>query len=209
MSGMHRGAFRIAPVAVLCGLTIAAAGCARKSVTRIEPTAVTDLSGRWNDTDSRLVANALIDQSLSHRWAAQYSSANGGEAPTVIVGSFRNRSSEHIAVETFVNDLERAFIASGVVRLVASGSERAEIRDERDDQQENARADTRAQLAQELGADYMLLGEIQSIEDQEGGETVVYYQIDATLVDVESNVRVWAGQHEIKKLIDRRRLRLD
>lgn len=208
MSGLQKGAIRIAPLAVLCGLTFTAAACARKSVTRIEPTAVTDLSGRWNDTDSRVVANALIEQSLSHRWAENYSSANGGEAPTVIVGSFRNRSAEHIAVETFVNDLERAFIESGVVRLVASGSERAEIRGERDDQQENARADTRARLAQELGADYMLLGEIQSIEDQEGSETVVFYQVDATLVDVESNVRVWAGKHEIKKLIDRRRLRL-
>jgi len=208
MSGLHRGAHRIAPIAVLCGLTIAAAGCARKSVTRIEPTAVTDLSGRWNDTDSRLVANALIEQSLSSPWAERYSSAHGGEAPTVIVGSFRNRSAEHIAVETFVNDLERAFIGSGAVRLVASGGERAEIRDERDDQQENARADTRARLAQELGANYMLLGEIQSIEDTEGGESVVFYQIDATLVDVESNVRIWAGQHEIKKYIDRRRLRL-
>jgi uncharacterized protein (TIGR02722 family) len=208
MSGLHRGASRIAPTALLCALTVAAAGCARKSVTRIEPTAVTDLSGRWNDTDSRLVANELIEQSLAHPWAEQYSRAHGGEVPTVIVGSFRNRSSEHIAVETFVNDLERAFIGSGVVRVVASGSERAEIRDERDDQQENARADTRAQLAQELGADYMLLGEIQSIEDSEGGEAVVFYQIDATLVDVESNVRIWAGQHEIKKVIDRRRLRL-
>ena len=208
MSGLLKGARHMAPVAVLCGLTITAAGCARKSVTRIEPTAVTDLSGRWNDTDSRLVANALIEQSLSHRWAEQYSSANGGEAPTVVVGSFRNRSAEHIAVETFVNDLERALIGSGAVRLVASGTERAEIRGERDDQQDNARADTRAQVAHELGANYMLLGEIQSIEDQEGGESVVFYQVDATLVDVESNVRVWAGHHEIKKHVDRRRLRL-
>ncbi len=208
MSGLQKGAIRVAPMVVLCAFTVTATACARKSVTRIEPTAVTDLSGRWNDTDSRLVANALIEQSLSHPWAEQYSSAHGGEVPTVIVGSFRNRSAEHIAVETFVNDLERALIGSGSVRLVAGGGERAEIRGEREDQQENARADTRARLAQELGADYMLLGEIQSIEDREGGESVVFYQVDATLVDVESNVRVWAGQHEIKKYIDRRRLRL-
>ncbi|MEN8376832.1 MAG: penicillin-binding protein activator LpoB [Gemmatimonadota bacterium] len=206
MSGLQWGAKRIVPIALLSGLTISA-GCARKSVTRIEPTAVTDLSGRWNDTDSRLVANALIEQSMSHRWAEDYSAANGGDAPTVLVGSFRNRSAEHIPVETFVNDLERALIGSGAVRLVASGTERAEVREERDDQQDNARSDTRARLAQELGANYMLLGEIQSIEDTEGGESVVYYQVDATLVDVESNVRIWAGQHEIKKLIDRRRLR--
>ncbi len=190
----------------LAGLLLfATAGCASKQVSRIDPSSVTDLSGRWNDTDSRLVANALIEQSMESPWATRYSNANGGEAPTVIVGSFRNRSMEHIPVGTFVNDLERAFINSGVVQLVAGGEEREEIRSERADQQENARADTRARLARELGANYMLQGEIQTIEDQEGGETVVYYQVDATLVDVESNVQTWVGQHQIKKYIERRR----
>jgi penicillin-binding protein activator len=61
-------------------------------------------------------------------------------------------------------------------------------------------------MAQELGANYMFLGEITAIEDQEGRERVIYYQIDATLTDLESNVRVWAGQHQIKKYITRSRV---
>ena len=64
---------------------------------------------------------------------------------------------------------------------------------------------TRSQIGQEMGAKYMLQGEIQSIEDGSGREKVVYYQIDATLVDLESNVKVWAGQHKIKKYIERKR----
>jgi len=191
----------------LLGLTVLAAGCARKRVTRIEPTAVTDLSGRWNDTDSRLVANQLIEQSLSHGWVTQFAETHGGEPPTVIVGSFRNLTMEHVPMSTFMRDLERAFINSGAVRVVASPEEREEVRAERQDQQEHARADTRARMAQELGANYMLQGEIQAIEDQEGREKVIFYQVDATLIDLESNVRVWAGQHEIKKYIERARLR--
>ncbi len=190
----------------LLGLTVLAAGCARKRVTRIEPTAVTDLSGRWNDTDSRLVANQLIEQSLSHAWARRYAETHGGEPPTVIVGGFRNRTMEHVPVSTFIRDLERAFINSGAVRLVASPEEREEVRAEREDQQEHARADTRARMAQELGADYMLQGEIKAIEDEEGREQVIFYQVDATLTDLESNVRVWAGQHKIKKYIERARI---
>lgn len=187
-------------------LTALVAGCAKR-VTRIDPASVTDLSGRWNDTDSRLVANALIDQSLTDPWISSYSAANAGQPPTVIVGSFANRTTEHIAVETFLNDLERAFVGSAAVRVVASPTERLEIRAERNDQQENARPDSRARLAQELGANYMLQGTIQSIEDQEGRERIVYYQIDATLVDLESNVKVWTGQHRIKKYIERGRIR--
>lgn len=196
----------LARTALLLVLAVSVAGCASKQVTRIDPNSVTDLSGRWNDTDSRLVANALIEQSLGHDWARRYASANGGQAPAVIVGEFANRSHEHIAVGTFVRDLEAAFISSGAVRVVASADERSEVRTEREDQQEHARADTRARMAQELGARYMLQGDIQTISDEEGRERVMYYQIDARLVDLESNEKVWTGQHRIKKYIERSRL---
>lgn len=199
----RRDAPTLLVVALLLGGGLAA--CGGKQVSRIDPSSVTDLSGRWNDTDSRLVANALIGQSLDSRWLNQYTSRNGGERPTVIVGRFRNRTMEHVPVNTFLNDLERAFINSGRVSLVAAGDEREEIRAERQDQQEHARADTRAALGQELGADFILQGELQAIEDEEGDEKVVYYQADATLVDLQSNVTVWSGQHRIKKYIERDR----
>jgi uncharacterized protein (TIGR02722 family) len=195
---------RVGILVVAAGLPLA---CGGKQVTRIDPTAVTDLSGRWNDTDSRLVANELISSSLTEPWLRRYTEAGGGDAPVVIVGDFRNRTMEHIAVNTFVKDLERAFVNSGSVRVVASAEERADVRDERRDQQENARADTRAKMAQESGARYMLQGVIEAIEDREGRETVVFYQIDATLIDLQSNEKVWVGQHKIKKHIERGRIR--
>jgi len=198
--------------AAILVIAVLAASCSNKNVSRIEPDTVTDLSGQWNDTDSRLVANALIEQSLTDPWLERYSNANGGDPPTVIVGSFRNRSSEHIPVSTFVNDLESAYINSGAVTVVAGDAERDQIRDERDDQQQNARSDTRAGLGQELGANYVLQGELHSMEDEEETtrfgatrkEKIVFYQVDARLVDLESNAVVWAGQHKIKKYIERK-----
>jgi hypothetical protein len=189
-------------------LLVAAAGCFSKRVTRIEPTAVTDLSGRWNDTDSRLVANQLVEQTLGAGWAKRYTDTHGGEAPTVVVGTFANRTMEHIAVGTFVKDIERALITTGSARVVASGGQRAEMRDERKDQQQNARADTRARQGQELGARYMLAGDLQAIEDVDGRERVVFYQVDASLIDLETNTKVWVGQHKIKKYVERARFGL-
>lgn len=207
MSGRMRFP-RLARVGILAVAAFLPLACASKQVTRIDPDAVTDLSGRWNDTDSRLVANELITSSLTEPWLRRYTEANGGEAPVVIVGSFRNRTMEHIAVNTFVKDLERAYITSGAVRVVANPDERDEVRDERRDQQENASAATRARMAQETGARYMLQGNIEAIEDREGRERVIFYQIDATLVDLQSNERVWAGQKQIKKLITNSRARM-
>jgi penicillin-binding protein activator len=196
---------RAAAVAITALLPVA---CGGREVTRIDPNSVTDLSGRWNDTDSRLVANQLIKESLTSDWARRYAEAHGGDAPAVLIGDFRNRTMEHIATGTFARDLERAFINSGAVKVVASSEERDDVRAERIDQQENARADTRAKMAQELGAKYMLQGTIEAIADQEGREKVVFYQIDATLVDVESNLKVWTGQQKIKKYIEKPRVRL-
>ena len=191
-------------------IALSMAACSKTNVSRIDPASVTDLSGKWNDTDSRLVAEELIYQSLSGQWLARHADARGGEAPSVIVGTFRNRSSEHIPVGTFVADLERAYVNSGTITLVAGGTAREELRDERDDQQENARAGSRAGLGQELGAQFILQGELHSIEDEETSRTVgrrsekiVFYQVDAQLVDLESNIVVWAGQHKIKKYIER------
>ena len=199
---------RLASRAALVVLVAAGAGCQTKQVNRIDPAAVTDLSGRWNDTDSRLVANELIKQSLDGAWVKRFSDAHGGAAPSVIVGDFANKTYEHIAVGTFLNDLERAFTNSGAVQVMAGGTARDAIRDERADQQTNANAGTRSKMSNETGARYMLQGEIQAIEDSEGKEKVVFYQIDAAMVDMESNAKVWVGQHKIKKYILRPRVGL-
>ena len=206
MLTLHRGRIVrvLAASAALAGASTLA-GCATKQVSRIDPATVTDLSGRWNDTDSRLVANELIEQSLGADWARSYARAHGGEPPALIVGGFENRSMEHIPVGTFVRDLERAYLSSGAVRVVAASEERAELRAERADQQEHAQAATRARPGQEQGARYLLRGDLQSIEDGAGGERVRFYQVDAALVDLETNVKVWAGQHKIKKYVERRR----
>ncbi len=205
----HRPLFTAAArvsAALLLLLTIGA--CYSKRVTRIEPSAVTDLSGRWNDTDSRLVANQLVQQTLDAGWAKRYTELHGGDAPTVIVGTFANRTLEHIQVGTFVRDIENALITTGSARVVASGTERAELRDERKDQQQNSRADTRTRPGQEIGARYALTGEVQAIEDVDGRERIVFYQVDAVLVDLETNTKVWVGQHKIKKYVERARFGL-
>lgn len=189
---------------VIAGLILS--GCAAsKKVERVEVETTIDLSGRWNDTDSRLVSEEMILDCLNHPWIAKHMRDNSGKTPTVIVGSMRNKSTEHIAVKTFVNDIERAFINSGEVNVVASVVEREELRSEKEDQRVFANPDTIKEMGMELGADYMMTGEINTIQDQEGGQKVTFYQVDLTLTNVKTNVKIWLGQKKIKKLISRNR----
>ena len=188
--------------AVLIGI-IAFSGCSSsKQVTRVDADTTIDLSGRWNDTDSRMVADEMIDDCLNHPWINNHGMSTGGR-PAVIVGGIRNKSMEHIPVATFITDIERAFINTGKVRPVSSSGERSEIRAERADQAEFASLETVKQMGRERGADYMMTGEINTIEDREGGDQVVFYQTDLTLTNIETNEKVWIGQKEIKKFIGR------
>ena len=181
------------------------AACAT-SVERVASDSTIDLSGAWNDTDSRLVAEEMIEDALSRPWAGEFTGRTG-KRPVVIVGTVRNLSHEHINVKTFVADMERALINSGRVDFVASRDDRGEIRDERLDQDLNAREDTCNAAGQELGADFMMQGQINTIIDVEGKEQVRYYQVDLTLISMADNRKVWLGQKKIKKYVKNAKLR--
>ncbi len=181
-------------------------GCgASRKVTRIEPEAVVDLSGRWNDTDSRLVAEEMIRDALARPWLEEFI-IQKGKKPDVIVGRIRNESYEHISVETFIQDLERELTNSGKVNFVAGKSEREQIREERLDQTRHASEESAKRPGQEAGADFMLIGSINSILDESKGKKVIYYQVDLRLVDMETNRKAWLGQKKIKKLLTRKRV---
>jgi len=186
-------------------MAVLIAGCGPK-VSRIEVNEVKDLSGAWNDTDSRLVSEEMINDMLERPWSRTYTQ-QFNRLPAVIVGTIRNLSSEHINLNTFVGDIERAMINSGRVTFVASSQERQEIRGERKDQDINAREDTRKAMGQELGADFMLKGSINTIIDMEGKTQVRYYQVDLALISLTDNRKVWLGQKKIKKLVKNSRLR--
>jgi len=175
-------------------------------VTRVSPDETIDLSGGWNDTDSRLVAEEMISDALSHPWISQFESA-AGHSPTVLIGTVRNLSHEHININTFVNDMERSLINSGRVVFVASSEERGAIRAERVDQDLNATEQTRSAAGNEIGADFMLQGQINTIIDVASRDQVRYYQVDLTLISMKDNRKVWLGQKKIKKLVANSKLR--
>ncbi len=187
-------------------LAVAILACSSgKTVTRIDATTTTDFSEGWNDTDSRQVANEMIQDCLSRRWIGEHRAASGGGDPAVIVGPIRNKTMEHIAMDTFVKDIEREFINSGLVRMVASQEERGNIRGERDDQAHWASEETAKAMGRELGADYMLTGVISQIDDPGSGKKAVFFQTDMTLISIETNEKVWLGTKKIKKVVARGR----
>ena len=191
----------IVRIMLVAGALLALAGCGgQKEVIRTDAGEQIDLSGNWNDTDAQKVSAALAAQISSGPWIENFL-AEEGKKPTLIVAPVRNKTAEHIATKTLVDQLERDFINGGRVRVVASAEEREQVREERADQQEFSSPETMKKWGLEKGADVMLIGEINQIVDSEGKQSVRYYQVDCYLIDLQDNTKLWAGFEKIKKLV--------
>jgi len=188
----------------LLTLTVAMTACGPdKRVERVSESAVTDVSDKWNDTDSRMVSDEMIKDCLARPWLTKATQGKSGKAPVVVVQTIRNKSSEHIATGTFTKDLERALINDGRVEFVASKSERQEIREEREDQSQHASDETMKGPGKEEGADYALQGTINSIVQEDGGTKVKFYQVNLELISLTDNKKAWIGDKKIKKIVNR------
>lgn len=196
---------RLSILLALLWMIAGSGGCGHETkVTRVDTGVVTDLSGRWNDTDSRMVAETMVKESLASPWLDNFTRGKSRQ-PVVIVGTILNRSHEHIDVQTFVTDLSRELTNSQKVTFVAGKGERDEVREERREQAIHAREDTQKAPGKEIGADYMMKGTISTILDEADGVKAVFYQVDLEMIDLENNVKSWFGQKKIKKVVERKR----
>jgi len=190
---------------VMMSAVLALSGCGHETkVTRVDTGVVTDLSGRWNDTDSRMVAEAMVKDALQYPWLGNFEKSTQRQ-PVVVVGTVVNSSHEHISVQTFITDLERELTNSQKVTFVAGKGERDEVRTERKEQAIYASEETQKAPGKETGADFMMKGTIATILDEADGTKAVFYQVDLQMIDLESNAKVWYGQKKIKKVVEKKR----
>ncbi|HYE03120.1 MAG TPA: penicillin-binding protein activator LpoB [Phycisphaerales bacterium] len=190
------------PAAALAAAALALTGCAPdRQITRLPPEQVIDLDYRFDDDDARQVAQAMVTDALYRAWVQNFVNQNG-RPPVVTVGPIKNDTQDYIDPHLFSSQFERELINSGRVRFVAMRDQRGDIRMEREQGQEWSRPETRKQMKYELGADYILLGNVADNKERslDGKRVVSFYQVNLEMIDLESNEKVWYGTHEIKKL---------
>ena len=200
VGGAHSS--KASPMSARWVLVALVLGCAPRAVSRLDDATPVDLSGYWNDTDSRLVTEELVSDAAARPWLAEFTAARG-RPPVVLFDGISNRSAEDIPQETFLNAIQRALLNDGRIRFVAAPAARARLRAERADQAGNATAATRNAVGAELGADFILGGTISYIEDQSGRTQLRVYQVDLQLLSLQDNRIVWSGSKVIRKIVGR------
>jgi uncharacterized protein (TIGR02722 family) len=184
----------------------ALAGCnsgpTYREVTRVPADAVVDVDYRFNDTDARQVWQGMVNDALFRGWLDRWTAEHNGQRPVIIVGPIKNNTQDYINTLLFTRNFEREMLNSGRVRIVSARDERGALRDERLQGQEWNSPQTRKIMKNELGADLMLLGDVNDVVQRSiDGRTVSkYYQVNLDLSDLESNEKAWIGSVEVKKV---------
>ena len=186
-------------------LTVFTLGCNR--VLRISSSQTTDLSGRWNDEDARLVVAAMIKNMIPSPWLEKFMCINGNRLPVIMIGPMLNETDEHINLGQVAESIGYGLLNTATVRIVAHGIFREMLRKEKIDQQSFASPETQKRLGHELGADLVMCGTMNKIEDRNNRDKVVYYQFNSKLVNLETNEVVWAASKEIKKYLGGKRIK--
>ncbi|MBE6348775.1 MAG: penicillin-binding protein activator LpoB, partial [Spirochaetaceae bacterium] len=145
------------------------------------------------------IAETLVEECVNAPAIIRYIKENQKE-PVVQLGSFKNRSDEHLDTEILATKFKVALINSGKVKFSAEKAVKEELREEILAQQDWASEETAKILANETGADFLLIGSVRTIIDSIPGETVRTYQVVAELYDIETSEIVWSGENmDIKK----------
>lgn len=177
-------------------------GCSQQRITRLSPSNAVELSGNWNDTDSRLTTKTMVREILNSSRLKDFIAENK-RPPRIIIGKFTNQSHEHIAMNTFLKELEKELINSGQIDFVASKKQRQEIREERKDYQKSYSGVDGIKIIPEKAADFILTGGIMSIQDQLINQKIISYHVSMELTDIRTNIKFWVGKKEIKKQIQK------
>lgn len=184
-----------------------AAGCGGpKAFTKGEyddPTRVELLDDKFNESDMQQMADTVIKAMVSCGYVA-----NAPRPPVVIVERVKNKTEEHIDTESLTDKVRTALIKTGKVRFV-NKEERGTIDSEYQyNEAGNVSGPTQKKRGKQIGADYILSGNLATNIQQVGKDKFVYYKLTMNLTNLESSTIDCTEERELRKKFKKRSISL-
>lgn len=169
-------------------------GCSQ-TVSYGDPTAVETVTTDWGSTDIQTVADRMVNSMVRIPIIAD------GSRPVLQVSTVKNKTTEHIDTKTITDKIRTALIRTGMVRFTAVSDANREILENLEYQSGSGVVSkkTAKSVGKQIGADYLLYGEVDSIVKEAGRKTDVYYKLTLNLVDIETGIIEWSDEKEIRK----------
>ena len=181
---------------MMLAATVALAGCAAK-VDYGDATARETVTTDFGSTDLQMIAAKMVDDMLVFPPVVQMTSSR---RPVAFVDTIKNKTSEHIDTESITDTIQSKLINSGKFRFVdMTVVER--VRQQLDYQANSGMVDeaTAVAMGRQIGAEFMLYGNMSSIVKRDSSTKDVYYKFTLKLMNLQTGIIEWSGEKEIRK----------
>ncbi len=158
-----------------------------------DPSRVELLDDKYNESDMQQMADTVIKAMVACPYVA-----NAAKPPVVIVEKVANKTQEHIDTVSLTDKIRTALIKSGKVRFV-NKEERDTLKDEYAFQEKNASGPTAKKTGKQIGADYILSGNLATNIQEVGSDKFVYYKLTINLTNLEASTIDCTEEREIRK----------
>jgi len=186
----------IVGVSLIAASLLLLQGCANKvayqDATEVETTTID-----FGSTDLQQIAAKMVDSVLTFPPIVQVTSER---RPVMFVDKIKNKTTEHIDTESITDTISTRILRSGKFRFVDM-TKVAEVREQLAFQNEGGmvKRDTAAQVGRQIGAEYMMYGNLSSIVKKSDDVKDVYYKFTLKVMHLESGIVEWSDEKEIRK----------
>lgn len=159
-----------------------------------DPNVIELLSDQFNENDLQLIAKKMVN-SLGESGAFQQIQGQ----PLLMVGRMKNKTSEHIDMESLADKVRVELSKRGKFAFVNKEA-REQLAEEYEYQRSGYVDPARAKgPGQQAAADYLMTGSVASIVQEVGNDKVVYYKMTMELTNLRTGVIEWTEEKELRK----------
>jgi uncharacterized protein (TIGR02722 family) len=154
--------------------------------------------------DYQLVVEKMVTSMLKHGLET-----DAGKKPVITLGAIYNRTPYNVEVRMIGEDIRTEVLKSGLAKFSTAtdfskkGGESGALYKQLAFQNESGHVSgaTAKSYGQIVGADYILFGNIYSIERRAGRTTEANFKFNLTLTEVATGLAVWSDTKPIRKML--------
>lgn len=160
------------------------------------------LTDQWSETDMQKSVAELVASMVAHPAVAQ-----ANKKPIVLVTKIQNKTSEHVETQSIADMIKVELTRSGKLLFIDKEA-REDIANEQSYQESGVVGNNKIGKGQQVGADYILNGRLDSITQEAGKDKTVYYKLTLNLTDIRSGLIVWTDHKQMRKIFRKKTIGL-
>jgi hypothetical protein len=178
-------------------LALTVAGCGGNKVKYGDAKSVETTTTDFGSTDLQQMAEKMVDSLLTFPPIVEYTAK---KRPVMFVDTIKNKTTEHIDTESITDTVSSRLLRSGKFRFVDM-TKVAAVKEQLEYQTESGMVNPAAatQMGKQIGAEFMLYGNLSSIVKKSSDSKDVYYKFTMKLMNLETGILEWSDEKEIRK----------